>query len=243
MTPVLLINGILGDFKLFCTKSRNLSSISQTRGKTAASGTRYVDRNLQGLSRTRMFWWVEAVEFCKDLGRIASTWERICKDLGRITSTWKGSAMTLEGSFWPPPPPPPGSALSEVILPKLTSWVSIEPPPPRISIGRGNPSKVIVDPFQVQAILPRSLWILSKWRQSFQSHCRSFPSWGDPSKVFADPFQVEVILPKSLQILSKLSVDWPPPGSALSEVILLKSSQILSKLSVDQPPPLPSPPT
>ena len=163
----------------------------------------------------------------------------------------------------------PGSTLSEAILPSLCrsfpSWVSIDPP--RISIVRGDPSK--------------SLQILSKlsvnWppqdqhcqKQSFQSLCRSFPSWvlidpprinivrGNPSKVFADPFQVEcqstppqgsalweVILPKSLQILSKLSVDRPPRINIVRDNPS-KSLQILSKLSVNRPPspPLPSLPT
>ena len=77
-------------------------------------------------------------------------------------------------------------------------------------------------------------------RWSFQSLCRSFPSW-----VSIDPppppgsALAEVILPKSLRILSKLSVDRPPPGSALAEAILPKSLRILSKLSVDRPPPPP----
>ena len=146
-------------------------------------------------------------------------------------------------------PTPPGSALAEAILPKFQSmcgsfpsWVSIDPPP-RISIVRGDPSKV-----------PKSVQILSKlsvdwpphpqdqhWqRWSFQSMCRSFPSWVsiDPpqdqhckrwsfqsSKICVDPFQVQCWLtprinivrgdpskvPKSVWILSKLSVNQPPP--------------------------------
>ena len=206
--------------------------------------------------------------------------------------------MTLEGSFWPPPPHVDQHC-------QRWSFNQVEchlgTPPPRISMWQTlvNPSKVIADPFQVQAI-PSKVIVdpcpssgdpskviarsYSKLKRPFQGLCGSFPSWGDPSKVFADPFQVECRLtpPGSalsrgdpskviVQILSKLSVDWPsprslrilsklrwsfqslcrsfpswvlidpPPGSALSEVILPKSSQILSKLSVNQPPSPPSP--
>ena len=104
--------------------------------------------------------------------------ERICNDFGRILLT----------------PSPPGSALSVVILPRL----SVNQTPPQGSAF-------------AEEILSKSLRILCKFRQSFQGHCGSFPSWGDRSKVIVDPFQVEAILPRSLWILSNLSVDQPPP--------------------------------
>ena len=148
-----------------------------------------------------------------------------------------------------------------MILPKslwILSKLSVDQPPSRISIVRGNPSKVFADPFQVECQMtppdqycqrcnPSKVFmqILSKLSVKSTPPPRISIVRGDPSKVFADPFQVEcrltppgsalseVILPKSLQILSKLSVDQTPPGSALSEAFLPKSLWILSKLSVN----------
>ena len=91
---------------------------------------------------------------CKDFRRIASdpggggqltlNLERIHKDFGRIASdpggvdrhsTWERSTKTLEGS-----------PLTMLIL---GGWKGL----PRINIVRGNPSKVFVDPFQVECQL------------------------------------------------------------------------------------------
>ena len=124
--------------------------------------------------------------------------ERICNDLGRIAWTWKGSAMTLEGlplpmlilgggfdwhSTWE------GSPLTMLILGGIKR---ILPKSLRILSklrwsfqglcgsfpSWGDPSKVFVDPFQVEC-----------WSTSHPPRISIVR--GDPSKVFADPFQVE----------------------------------------------------